>query len=174
MEIGQKERRANRILSYLLLIGIGGIGFNLYYKYDRYYLGEALVTKQIFIQDKPEYIYSKHGTSRYTFKGTNFNCRFWLSEGALKVITSDENISREIDAIGVGDTIEIKIRKADESKLQDTTARPRVIEFLKGNRIVISATQVQNEDRKWFYINFGIPVLCLLIWIAAQVKRRAK
>ncbi|HLO79489.1 MAG TPA: hypothetical protein VK166_00940 [Chitinophagaceae bacterium] len=174
LDIEEDKKEAKDILPYLLLIAIIGIGFNLYYKYDRYYLGEALITKRVIIKDRPEYIYSKHGTSRYTFKGTDFNCRFWLSEGALKTINDDESIKREIETVKIGDTIEVKIRLIDELKLVDTAARPRVIEFLKGNRTIISANQVQSEDRKWFYINFGVPIFSLLIWIIIQLKRLIK
>ena len=170
----EKKQQLKDILQLLLFIGIIGIGFNLHYKYDRYYLGETLIKKQVLIEDRPKYIYSKHETSRYTFKGTNFDCRFWLSEGALKTIKSDENIKIEIESVKVGDTIEIKIRQTDEFKLQDSTARLRVIEFLKNKRVIISANQVQKEDKKWFNINFGVPILCLIIWVVAQTIRLIK
>ena len=163
------------ILPYLLLIGVAGIGFNLYYKYDRYYLGEKLIEKQIVISDPPEYVNAgKGGTDRYTFSGKNFQCRFWLSQGALKKIKSNYIIKNEIESINSGDSIEIKIRQTDELSLQDTKARPRVIEFSRQNRTIISASQVQEEDKKWFYINFGVPILCLIIWIILQVKRQIK
>jgi hypothetical protein len=173
-DIDEEKEKPEDPLPFLLLIGIAGIGFNLYYYYDRYYLGENLITKQVFIKDRPEYIYSESGTSRYTFKGTNFECRFWLSEGALATINSDENIKKEIETVNLGDTVEIKIRQTDEKKLQDSTARPRVIEFIKGKRTIISENQVQSEDKKSLYINFGFSILCLLIWIIVVVKRLIK
>ncbi|MCU0393887.1 MAG: hypothetical protein MUE81_22480, partial [Thermoflexibacter sp.] len=103
-----------------------------------------------------------------------FQCRFWLSQGALKTIKSNDIIKNEIESTKIGDTIEIKIRQTDELRLQDTDARPRVIEFSRQTRTIISANQVQTEDKKWYNINFGVPILCLVIWIILQVKRHIK
>ncbi|MDF2193456.1 hypothetical protein [Paraflavitalea sp. CAU 1676] len=166
-----KNKEKISLSSSLLLIAVGGIGFNLVYKYDRYYLGEPLIARQIYIQDKPEYIYDGEGTSRYTFKGKNYPCRFWLSEGALKTIKDNELIKNSVEFIEIGDTIEVKIRQPDELKLQDAAARPRVIELARKSTVIISASQVQAEDQKWLYINFGIPIVCLLIWLFIQVRR---
>lgn len=162
-------------LPYLLLIAIAGIGFNLYYKYDRYYLGEPLVTKEVVVEEKPAYIKAgKGGTDRYTFKGTQYLCRFWLSHGALTAIKDDDIIEKEINSVNIGDTVEVKIRQSDEVKLQDWEARPRVIEFKKGDKIIISINQIQEKDQKWYYINFGVPILCLLIWIILMARRLIK
>jgi hypothetical protein len=174
MTDGLKTEKSKDILPYLLLIAIAGIGFNFYYKYDRYYLGEALIIKSVIIQDKPEYIYASKGTSRYTFRSLHNTCRFWLSEGALQTINDNDSIKKQIEQINIGDTIEIKIRKTDGKFLQDEKARLRVIELIKDKNVIISKDQVQADDNKWFYINFGFPVLCLLIWVIAQVRRGIK
>ncbi|MFN4249124.1 MAG: hypothetical protein ACK4EY_15460 [Flavipsychrobacter sp.] len=169
--MNNQQTKSNRdILKYLLLFGIIGLGFNLYYKYDRYYLGEPTTVKKISVQDKPEYISSRRGTSRYSFKGADHNCRFWLSEGALDLINDNEQLKKNVESILVGDTVEIEIRKTDTIKLEDSDAKIRVVGFAKDYTVFIAACEVEAKDRKDFYINFGIPITCLLIWLVIQTK----
>jgi len=161
----EKSKQIN-VKTLLLLIGIVGIGFNLYYKYDRYYLGEILIAKQITIYDSPEYIETgKGGTDRYSFSAVEYKCRFWISHGGLSIVRNDENIKLKIKSIKKGDVLNLKIRQTDESNLQNESARPRVIELSIGQDQVIKAKEVEKRDKKWYKISFGLPIMAMIIWI---------
>lgn len=164
-----------RVKHFLLLIGIAGIGFNLYHKYDRYYLGETLVKKQITVNDPPEYIDpGKGGTDRYTLSGEEYKCRFWISEGGLSILRDVQFIENKIKAIKKGEVIDLKIRQADEPRLQSESARLRIIELAKNQETLITADDVESKDRKWFRINFGVPIAALIIWLIIQVTQLLK
>lgn len=169
-----KEDKSNNLSLQLvlLLVGIAGLGCNLYYKYDRYYLGEKLIEKVIQV-DKPPVLITigKGGTSRYAFSGVGYFCQFWLSHGALTVIRQHESIGQKVKSIKKGDTISLKIRLTDEQFLQDVSGRPRCIELTKNQETIIRAADVEAEDRKWYYINFGISVVALIIWGIIQLRQ---
>src|SRR5688572_2261732 len=111
----QEEAKKFDIKPFLLIIGIAGIGFNLYYKYDRYYLGETLTEKIVTVNDPPEYVETgKSGTDRYTLSAEGYKCRFWISEGGLSIVRNNENIENKIKAIKKGEVIRLKIRQPDE------------------------------------------------------------
>jgi hypothetical protein len=170
----EKDKKTD-VKKYLLLIGIAGIGFNLYYKYDRYYLGEALMEKQITINDPPEYIETgKGGTDRYTLSGEGYMCRFWISEGGLSIVRNDENIENKIKAIKHGDVISLKIRQTEEPNLQNVSARLRIIELSDSREVLIRANEVEAKDRKWYRINFGVPIAALIICLFIQLRRFIK
>ena len=140
------------------------IGINTYCKYERYYLGEPLVSKQIIIKEKPKYIYSKRNYL-YTISGTEHVCQFWISKGALI-----SGIEREMDSISIGDTILIGIRKADEDKLRYNDYNPRVIELSRHNRKVIIASKVKESDEEDYQLNLGGGIIFLILGTILQVR----
>ena len=86
--------------------------------------GETLVKKQITVNDPPEYIDAgKGGTDRYTLSGEEYKCRFWISEGGLSIVRDVQFIENKIKAIKKGEVIDLKIRRADEPRLQSESAR---------------------------------------------------
>jgi hypothetical protein len=160
------------IKNILLLIGITGIGFNLFYKYDRYYLGDTLIEKRIVVNDPPEYVETgKGGTDRYTLSGQTYLCRFWISEGGLAIVRDNQDIENKIKGIKKGDSIIIKIRQTDQSNLQNESARLRIIELTNKNEQLLKAIELEAKDRKWYYINFGVPIVALIIGLTIQVRQ---
>ena len=158
--------------SFLLIIGIAGIGFNLYYKYDRYYLGEKLVEKQITVYDPPELVETgKGGTDRYTLRGEEYKCRFWISEGGLSIVRDNDNSENKIKSIKKGEVITLKIRQTDVPHLQKESARLRIIELSTSQETLIRADEVKAKDRKWYRVNFGVPIAALIIWIIIKLRQ---
>jgi hypothetical protein len=167
----EKEKKFN-FRNFLLLIGVAGIGFNLYYKYDRYYLGEKLIEKQVIVNDPPEFVNTGiGGTDRYTLSVEGYRCRFWISEGGLSIVRDDENLENKIKAIKSGQAVSLKIRKTDEPDLQNEKARLRIIEISNNQELLIKANDVESKDRVWYRINFGVPIVALITWLILQLRR---
>jgi len=157
-----KQTDASTLSTLAIIAGIIGLIYNVR-NYDRYYLDEPLITKNIIISDKPKYVYGgKSGTSRYTFAGNGYQCRFWLSEGALSAITKNDSVKNAIKSISISDTVEIKIRTADNEFLQDNSKRIRVMGLTKHNRILVDPTYVNHQDNKWRNINIGFAIFALV------------
>ena len=92
MKINLNPEEKQKLSLYLILIVVVGIGFNLFYKHDRYYVGEPLVSIELIIKKKPKYIDLRRGTSRYELRSLNYASQFWLSEGTLKTVNSNKKI----------------------------------------------------------------------------------
>ncbi|MDB5200635.1 MAG: hypothetical protein JWQ27_44 [Ferruginibacter sp.] len=173
--LNDEKEKTFGIRTSLLIIAVAGIGFNLYYKYDRYYLGEALIEKQIIVKNPPEYVETgKGGTDRYILDGEAYKCRFWISEGGLSIVRDNDRIEHEIKNIKTGETIILKVRQADEPRVQDESARLRVIELSTSREKLISAIDVEAKDRKSYKINFGLPIAALMIWLVIQLRKLLK
>ncbi len=172
MRINLNPEERQKISIYLIIIIIAGFGFNLFYKYDRYYVGEPLVSKELIIKGKPKYIELRRGTNRYEIRSFNYSSQFWISEGTLIAINSNEKSKNQIERLNIGDTLNVKIRKADELKLQNSKARLRVIELSINNTLLVSKDQVESKDKKSLYLNFGFPILCFIILIILQIKKK--
>ena len=160
----------------LILAGLVGLFFNIN-NYDRYYLNELLTTKTIVISDRPEYINSSKGTSRYSFRGKEYQCRFWLSEGALDAVRQNDSIENAIKAINISDTIQIEIRVADDNVLQDYSEKVRVIGLKNKGVVLVDPKYVNQQDNKSRNINLGFSALLLvgsLLWRIIRYYKRKK
>jgi hypothetical protein len=170
-----KKYKDVSIPTLILLIAIMLIGFNLYYRHERFYLGESLIERQVVIDNSPRLIIQgKGGTDRYSFTADGYFCTFWLSHGSLDVIEDNSDIEIIVKLMRPGDTINIKIREADENSLQNPKGTIRVIEMLKNNYVIIPAAAVHNEDRRSHSITFGVAAILLVVWIMIQIKRLLK
>lgn len=162
-----KQADASTVSTLAIIAGILGLIYNVH-NYDRYYLAEPLSKKIIIINDKPEYVNGgKGGTSRYTFAGNDYQCRFWLSEGSLDAATKNDSIENAIKSIKIGDTIQIQIRTADNDFLQDNSKRIRVVGLTKQNNLLVDPEYVHKQDKKWRNINIEFAIFALVsgsIW----------
>lgn len=164
--------KKSEIKNSLFLIGIAGIGFNLFYQHDRFYLGDTLIEKRIIVNDPPEFVKTgKGGTDRYTLSGQTYLCKFWISEGGLDIVKDNLDIENRIRGIKKGDSIIIKIRQTDQPSLQNESARLRIIELTSKNEQLLKANEVEAKDRKWYHINFGVPIVALIIGLIIQIRQ---
>jgi len=128
------------------LIGVLLIGFNLHNS-SRYFQNEPLTTKTITISDTPRYINGgRSGTSRYSFGARGFACWWWLSEGALTLVSKQDSIEAMVRGIRRGDTVSIRVRSNELGDVQDSRGRVRVMGLYYKGKTLVDPADVYRED----------------------------
>ena len=140
---------------------------------DLYYNDEPLVTKVVNVGELPEYIDGgKSGTDRYTFKSTDYNCRFWIAEGALDIMKNDDQLKSIIEGIRKDQKVSLDIYKKAEDKMNDPEFRALVIGLTLNNKVIISPDQVREADKRNRNINIiGAPIIITGILIALYWRK---
>jgi len=145
------------------------------YKYEKYYLGDSLITKSIAVKKDPEFIKGNlFSPAHYNIRSKEYQSKFRISDGALAQVVATGSIT-QIENIKIGDSLTIKYRISDESNLMDSTTKIRIIDLINNNQQLIIAASVEKYDRKSYHtsIGFGIVLLVIgLLWLLARAFRK--
>jgi hypothetical protein len=166
------EKNGNAVKAYLIIaIALFGLLDHTFDLRGRYYLGEALTPVSITLKDTMEFVDGgKYKTDRYSFKTNEFNCRFWIGDGALDFVKDHPQIESKIKYLKSGEKIEIDIEASEQNQVQRFEERIKIYGLRLRQTEVFAASDVIHVDKSKRLLNilfaFGLGMLgvCLLKW----------
>ncbi|NIG56519.1 hypothetical protein [Chitinophaga sp. Cy-1792] len=156
----------------LLLAGIACLVRNAFFS-ERYSSTE-LIPVSLIVQGTPRLANKFKGTTTvYRLEAYNQHASFIISHGALDIIKNKpaENI---ISTLHTGDTVNIQIKASDERYMKTHNREIRVIGCEVHGQSLFTPTQVEEKDKRSWWVNMYIAAglfTISLIMQAVQFKR---
>ena len=162
-----------------ILLVLGVFAWTLYsiLSYDDYYYGEPLKRLEVVVKERHRFSFDgETKISYYYFTVENYTTEFRVSEGAVTLVRNSDSLTRKIESIRSGDSVELDIRQADNQKLISGTKKIRVIGLsVEGHKIVdpfeVQTIEKGNKADRWFgyFLFFGFLIFIVL---REYLKRR--